>query len=137
MTLRRPPIDQRPVRNAAELAEVWECVLAGGSFQQRLVWMLFFDRFDRPVGPLLTLDDLPDGPYDVPTADLVGLCREFIDGPGAASSVAFLMSRPGGDPWTVSDRAWGRFLLGAGERLGGGWPTFWAHRHRAEEFVLR
>lgn len=99
--------------------------------------MLFIDQARRPVGPLITLDDLPDGPYDVSLTDMVGLCHEFVDGPGAADSVAFLMARPGGAPWTVSDRAWGRFLVAAVEEVGAEpWPVHWAHPREVEEFRL-
>ena len=137
MTVRRPPPDQRRLREPADLTAVWTSVLDGEPFRQRVVWMLFIDLTQRPVGPLITLDDLPDGPYDVKLDDLVGLCREFIDGPGAATSVAFLMARPGGVPWTVSDRAWGRFLVAGVEAVGAEpWPVHWAHRGGVEEFRL-
>lgn len=136
MTVRRLPADLAPLRSAADLTRVWSTVIAGEPIRGRVLWMLFLSG-PRPVGPLLTLDDLPDGPYDVPLEDLLGLVREFLEGPGAADAVAFLLVRPGGDPWTVSDRAWGRFLLGAVEQLGTtAWPVHWAHRRRVEEFVL-
>lgn len=97
--------------------------------------MLFIDQDRRPVGPLITLDNLPDGPYNVRASDLVNLCREFIDGPGSAGSVALLLARPGADPWTVSDRAWGRFLTSAVLEVNSTpWPVHWAHNSRVEEF---
>ena len=137
MTVRRPPADQRPLRDPADLTAVWTSVLAGEPFRERVVWLLFLDPARRPVGPLITLDNLPDGPYDVRADNLVDLCREFVDGPGDAASVAFLMARPGAAPWTVSDRAWGRFLVKAGEALGPEpWPVHWAHQRRVEELVL-
>lgn len=137
MTVRRPPLDQRPLLQAADLTRLWESVLAGEPFRKRVVWMLFLDGAQRPVGPLITLDDLPDGPYSVPIEDLVSLCAEFLDGPGGAESVAFLLARPGGAPWTVSDRAWGRFLTSAVEQLWGDpWPVHWAHQGCVEEFGL-
>lgn len=137
MTLRRPPRDQRPLHDAADLTRLWELELAGEPFRHRCVWLLFLDDARRPVGPLITLDDLPDGPYSVRIEDLISLCAEFLDGPGGAESVAFLLSRPGPAPWTVSDRAWGRFLTRAVEQLWGvAWPVHWAHHGRVEEFVL-
>lgn len=137
MTVRRPPSDQRRLIEPADLTEVWRSVLVGEPFRQRTVWMLFIDEASRPFGPLITLDDLPDGPYDVPLDDLVALCREFLDGPGTAYSVALLMARPGGGPWTVSDRAWGRFLVAAVEAVGAeAWPVHWARPRTVEEFRL-
>lgn len=137
MTVRRPPHDQRPLRDPADLTRLWASVLAAEPFRQRVLWLLFLDAARSPVGPLFTLDDLPDGPYDVRAGNLADLCREFVEGPGGAASVAFLMTRPGADPWTVSDRAWGRFLVKVGAELAPDpWPVHWAHQQRVEEFVL-
>lgn len=134
MTVRRPPTDLAPLRGPADLTAAWAAVTAGVPLLHRTVWLLFLDSRGR-AGPVITLDDLPDGPYDVPLEDLVGLCREFIDGPGSAASVALLLTRPGTAPWTVSDRAWGRFLTTAAARLSGPtWPVHWAHRHELTEF---
>lgn len=134
MTVRRAPTDLAPLRGPADLTAAWTAVTAGVPLRHRTVWLLFLDHRGR-AGSVITLDDLPDGPYDVPVDDLVGLCREFIDGPGAAASVALLLTRPGAAPWTVSDRAWGRFLATAADRLGGtAWPVHWGHRRELVEF---
>ena len=88
------------------------------------------------VQPAL-LDGVPDGPYAYEVADLARLARQLIDGPGDATSVAFAMTRPGGDPWTVSDRAWGRFLHATSADVGGTvWPAHLAHPKRLERYVL-
>lgn len=138
MTVRRPPRDLRPLHHPEDLTNIWRAVLAGEPLRQRVVWMLLLNSALQATGPVITLDDLPDGPYDVPAADLVGLCRELIEGPGEATSVAFLMSRPGSAPWTVSDRAWGRFLLNAAGQLAPPlWSVHWANQQEITEFVLR
>lgn len=138
MTVRRPPRDLRPLDEPADLTAIWRAVLAGEPLRQRVVWMLLLNPARQATGPVITLDDLPDGPYNVPEADLVGLCRDLIDGPGEAASVAFLMSRPGSAPWTVSDRAWGRFLHKAASQLGPPmWTVHWAHQREITEFILR
>ncbi|MCW2786381.1 MAG: hypothetical protein JWP74_2898 [Marmoricola sp.] len=76
----------------------------------------------------MVIEDLPDGPYDVPLTDLVDICRDIIGGPGGGGSVAMLMTRPGAAPWHIGDRSWGRFLLGAVAEIGGlTWPVHQAH----------
>lgn len=138
MSLHPPPTDQRPITGPAELADRWRQVLGSEPYRTRCVWLLFLDPARRPTGPVLTFEDVPDGPYDLAAADLAGTCREILDGPGGGGSVAFLMSRPGGGPWTVSDRAWGRFLDRAAQEVdqkAGGlrWPVRLAHRYDAAE----
>jgi hypothetical protein len=138
MNQRRPPRDQRPISSASELTALWASVVDGEPFRMRQLWWLFLDDWQRPVGPLLTIDNLPDGPYDVPRRDLTDWCAEILTGPGAAGSVALLLTRPGGRRWTVSDRAWGRFLVRAANEIEGrAWPVNWAHEGGVEEFELR
>jgi len=137
MSLRRPPRDPRPIASTADLTARWRDLLATEPFQVRTVWLLFLDPVRRPAGPVITVDDVPDGPYDLQVADLVVICREILDGPGGGGSVAMLMSRPGGAPWTVSDRAWGRFLNRAASAVGGTvWPVHQAHRYGVEALGL-
>ncbi len=138
MSIRRPPADQTPIHSADELTERWQRYLETEPFRFRALWALFLERTGRPAGPVITVDNLPDGPYDMEREDLVVLCREILDGPGGGGSVALLMSRPCGAPWTVSDRAWGRFLVGAADEIGGRvWPVHLAHRQTLERFVLQ
>jgi len=136
MSVRRPPEDQTPLASTAALTALWQQTVAWEPFRFRSVWLLFFDPGGRPIGPLITVDDLADGPYAVPLEELVELCRGIIDGPGEASSVAMLMTRPGGPPWTVSDRAWGRFLLRGAAEVGAAWPVHLAHSQALEQFRL-
>ena len=107
-----------PLHTAADLTALWRRVLHLEPLRCRSLWMLVVDGTRRPRGPLLTIDDLPDGPYDVPQADLVSWCTDLLDGPGGGASVALLLSRPGGGRWTVSDRAWGRLLVEVGRTAG-------------------
>jgi hypothetical protein len=102
-------------------------------FSDRRLWLLFLAPDGRPAGPLLGLDDLPDGPWDLPLDDLVTICRDILDGPGGGGSVAMLLTRPGRDSWHVGDRAWSRYLTAAAGRVGGRvWPV---HRANDRELV--
>lgn len=143
MTQRPVPTTDDPLLEPGDLTHLWSFLLGPEPLRARSLWLLFIDPERRPTGPVITLDDLPDGPYDVPRADLVGWCRDILDGPGGlggpdgADSVAFLLARPGSAPWTVSDRAWGRFLVAAREEVGRRpWPVHWAHRGGVEELRL-
>ena len=138
MSVRRPPEDQTPIASSDALTDVWRTIVAWEPFRFRSVWLLFIDPHGRPAGPLLTVDDLADGPYAIGLEELVDLCRGILDGPGGAGgSVAMMMTRPGGPPWTVSDRAWGRFLLRGADELGEPiWPVHLAHSHGLERFQL-
>jgi hypothetical protein len=128
-----PPEQMPAVRTQADLRNTWRALLGDLNHSDRRVWLLFLDRDGQPSGPLLTIDDLPDGPYDLPVDDLVTVCREILDGPGGGGSVALLVSRPGRDPWHVGDRAWGRYLTAAAHRIGGQvWPV---HRANARELT--
>ena len=137
MSIRRPPYDQQPIKSDAALKECWETYLDPEPFRFRVLWLLFIDTAGRPCGPVITIDDVADGPYDMDSDDLVTLCRSILDGPGGGGSVALLMSRTGVGPWTVSDRAWGRFLQRAADGIGGRqWQVHRAHRRTLETFVL-
>lgn len=137
MSQRRPPRDQKPLHTAADLTALWRWLLHLEPLRCRSLWILVVDPSRRPRGPLLTIDDLPDGPYDVPRDDLVSWCTDLLEGPGGGGSVAVMMSRPGGGGWTVSDRAWGRFLIGAVPEIGGEvWPVHLAHRTLVEQVRL-
>lgn len=139
MTQRRPPRTQDQIHTTADLTGLWRDVIGDEPLRFRALWLLFLDAARRPAGPLLTLDNLPDGPYDIDRADLVGWCDEILLGPGggAGGSGALLLTRPESTPWTVSDRAWGRFLVAAtAEIQGHAWPVHWAHRGGVEVFEL-
>jgi hypothetical protein len=137
MSIRRPPFDQDQITSDAELTRCWEVYLEPEPFRFRALWLLFIDAGGRPAGPVITIDDVPDGPYEMDSDDLVTLCRGILDGPGGGGSVALLMSRTGVGPWTVSDQAWGRFLQRAADAIGGRqWPVHRAHRRTLEGFLL-
>lgn len=127
-----PPRDMPAVHTEADLAVAWRALMGQLGFPDRRLWLLFLDSGGRPLGPLLSIDNLPDGPYDLSVDDLVTICREILDGPGGGGSVAFLLTRPGRDDWHVGDRAWARYLSASAHRIGGRvWPV-----HRANDRVL-
>jgi len=130
-----PPRDMPAVQTQADLLSTWRALMGDLGFPDRRLWLLFLDPGGRPLGPLLSIDNLPDGPYDLPVEDLVVICREILGGPGGAGgSVAFLVTRPGRDGWHVGDRAWGRYLTAAAYRIGGKvWPV---HRANDQELAV-
>jgi hypothetical protein len=123
-----PPDQTAPVRTQADLQRTWRALVGNVGFSDRRLWLLFLRPDGRPLGPLLSLEDLPDGPYDLEVDEVVTVCREILAGPGNGGSVAMLITRPGRGPWTVSDRAWARYLTAAADRIGGQvWPVHRAH----------
>jgi hypothetical protein len=137
MSLRRPPRNADPLRTADDLTPVWRELMIAPTFRDRSLWLLFIDYEKRPTGPLMTIEDLPDGPYDLPLTDLVGICRDILDGPGGGGSVAMLMTRSGAGQWHIGDRAWARFLVNASHDIGGiVWPVYRAHSEVLEVVEL-
>jgi len=127
-----PPADLPAVQTHDDLRRAWTLLMGRLGFPDRRLWLLFLDAVGRPSGPLLSLDNLGDGPYDLPAEDLVTICREILRGPGGAGSVAMLITRPGHDDWHVGDRAWARYLAAVGQHVGGRvWPV-----HRANDREL-
>lgn len=127
-----PPGQMPAIHTAGDLLRTWRALLGPLGFPRRSLWLLFLTAEGRPAGPLLTVEDLPDGPYDAAPDDLVAVCEEILDGPGARGSVALLVTRPGRDAWHVADRAWGRWLTVVAQRIDGPtWPV-----HRANDVVL-
>src|SRR4051794_23296389 len=124
-----PPDQMAAIRTPADLTRAWRALMGRLRFADRRLWLLFLEPDGRLLGPLLSLDDLPDGPYDLEVDEVVTVCREILDGPGGGGSVAMLISRPGRDAWHVGDRAWARYLVAATHRIGGQvWPV-----HRAND----
>lgn len=131
-----PPTQMPAVRSDTDLHRTWRALVGALGFTDRRLWLLFLDGRARPCGPLLQIDDLPDGPWAASPDDLVDLCRDVLDGPGTCASVAMLLTRPGPGPWHLADRAWARFLTTVAERVGAGvdgrpWPV-----HRAHDVAL-
>jgi hypothetical protein len=128
------PPDQMPaVRSAGDLLLTWRALIGDLGFDGRTLWLLFLQPDGRPLGPLLNIDDLPDGPHALEVDQLAALCREILDGPGSGGSLAMLITRPGRDPWHVGDRAWARYLTAVAECVGGQvWPV---HRANDRELV--
>jgi hypothetical protein len=123
-----PPDQMSSVRTQADLEHTWRALMGELGFSDRRLWLLFLDPDGRPLGPLVSIDDLPDGPCELPVDDLVALCREILDGPGGGGSVALLVTRSGRDPWHIGDRAWARYLTSAARQIGGQvWPVHRAH----------
>lgn len=121
------------IRTRADLGHTWRKLMGELRFERRCLWLLFLTQQGRPAGPLMAIDDLPDGPYDVSMDDLVALCRDILEGPGGGGSVAFLITRPGRHPWHVGDRAWGRYLTAACQQIGA--PVWPVHRANDDELV--
>ena len=106
-----------PIHSAEDMRQRWRALMGPLGFGERLLWIGF-------VGPdrrmIKVLSQVPIGvrPNRGRIEDLmVGLEVALVDfEPG--TSVALLLSRPGGDPVSAEDRRWATVLTGTAARVG-------------------
>jgi hypothetical protein len=109
------PAETPPLRDDAALERWLFDLLLGATHPQ--LWLFFLDEDDRPTGPVMPCDELPDHPDELATTDDLGtlpvtelfahrfanLMREFD-----FAQVVVVWERCGGDRITDLDRAWAR-----------------------------
>ena len=121
------------VRDASDLLFLWERLMGPEGFSTSTLWHVFLDRDGAVLRVILPIDDLPHEP----DADGLRTLREQIlpvileEG---ATSVAMLLSRPGPEPMTASDRAWARTARAVYGPLSP-WPIHFATRGRVRVFA--
>ncbi|MGV0718441.1 hypothetical protein ABQE93_23845 [Mycolicibacterium sp. XJ662] len=114
-----PPIESAtdPVHSAADMRRRWQALLGPLGFGQRLLWIGFVGA-DRRM--YQTMSQLPLGSR--PTRRLVGdvmsRLRFMVDNIEERTTVAFLLTRPGGGPISDLDRQWACLLTDAANEHG-------------------
>ncbi len=107
--------DVPPLRDDAALEHWLFDLLIGATHPQ--LWLFFLDDDDRPTGPVMPCDELPDHPDGVTATEDLGalpvvelfahrfanLMREFD-----FAQIVVVWERCGGDQITDLDRAWAR-----------------------------
>lgn len=93
-----------------ELTRLWRRLLAAESFEQRSLWVIFLDQYDRTLPVIFPVDDLPDQPDDRLVHNLAAIVDNIL-ATTTAVATAFLLSRPGPENMTDFDRRWARSLL--------------------------
>jgi len=98
------------ISNDVDLGLAWEQLMGPHGYDQRSLWLLFLDGEGRTLPAIIPISDLPP----VPGEDLLASLGSVLQGVTTSTeavSVAMLLSRPGNDVVTDSDRRWARALL--------------------------
>ena len=125
-----PPLtsaaDVPPVRTQEDLHRLWRMLMGPLGFGGRSLWVHLLDAAGRPTPVILQVEDLPPLP-DLGLHDgLRCIVDQLADGTGG--SIAFLLTRPGRDGITVSERRWAVALTDVVRRAGlHVWPVHWAN----------
>jgi hypothetical protein len=104
-----PPPPLTVIRTHADLFALWQALMGPGGFRIASVWLVFLDEDNRVQPVIMPIDDLPPEPDQPFLRNLARVVADLVD-QGCASSVALLLSRPGGSAMTESDRRWARSL---------------------------
>ncbi len=118
----------------AQLREHWTQLMGDWGFGQRTLWLLFLEQ-DRGLMPtIVPIDGLPQEPDDNSlqhVTDLVSTMRHEL----GAASTPMLISRPGPDIISASDRRWARILLDAAHDQVPRWPVHLATNATVQVFA--
>jgi hypothetical protein len=96
------------IRTERELFAVWQQLMGPGGFGSRTVWVLFLDPDGRCPGVIMPVEDLPPEP-DVEFLHGLASVIDGVELPDGASA-PMLLSRPGRQGMTGSDRRWAAAL---------------------------
>jgi hypothetical protein len=112
-----PPLkrleDMPPVLTQADLHQHWRALMGPLGFGRARLWLLFIGSDGMCDAPLVEVDELPLVPEQEIADNLLGICAQVLDEPGAR--VALLYARPGARHLTTGDRAWAAALTRAAE----------------------
>lgn len=97
------------VRTDTDLLALWQRLMGSGGFGRRSIWMVFLDGDGRPQPVVAPIDDIPEQP-DQRLLDALAKVIEGLIADGGVASVVLLLSRPGPQDMTGSDRRWARAL---------------------------
>jgi len=131
MDEKTPSLDEvkdLPIHSQADLDRLWRALMGELGFARRRLWVLLVCDDGRPIPHIVQVDEIPDVPGDH-LVHLLEMCQHLDDETG----VAILLSRPGSDGLTTSDKAWGAALLDAARATGVScWPL-----HVANDVAIR
>lgn len=121
-------VRELPIHSQADLARLWRALMGELGFARRLLWLVLVCDDGVPVPHIVRVEDVPDIPGDE-LLHLLQMCRQVDDECG----VALLLSRPGSDGLSASDKAWAAALLSAARTTGVScWPL-----HVANDAAVR
>jgi hypothetical protein len=104
------------ITTQAELCAAWQTLMGSSGYAGRSLWLLLLHADGTPVRRLTEIEELPEEPEAAVLDNLMLLCEELAHCGGMR--VAFLLSRPGRDGLSASDRRWAAELARAARRAG-------------------
>jgi hypothetical protein len=117
-----------PIHSQADLDRLWRALVGDLGFSHRRLWVLLVCDDGRPIPHVVQVDEIPELPGD-DLVHLLEMCQHLDD----EAAVAVLLSRPGSDGLTATDKAWGAALLAAARATGVScWPL-----HVANDVAIR
>ena len=104
-----------PVRTDAELRQRWQEVVASEPFDERTLWLIWFDAGGQMLPVVMPVDELPRHPHGQTLDGLRHVAASVLEDQAPGGSVAMLLSRAGPPSADACDRAWAQALgsLGA------------------------
>ena len=113
----RPAEEMHPITDERDLLAYWRALMGELGFSERVLWLLFVRGDGTPEPHVTQVAELPEYP-DGDLSGLMYVCREVGSGIGPDTTVAILISRPGGGGPSAADRAWGARIVRAARRDG-------------------
>ncbi|PRZ43545.1 hypothetical protein CLV47_102233 [Antricoccus suffuscus] len=108
-------VDAPHVTSLPDLVDRWHLILDGEFFDQRSVWMLWFDERGHQLPVVVPIDGLPDDLDERFLSGVQSICNVTRD--AGAHSFAMALSRRGTSQITTIDKQQTRALLAWGRSL--------------------
>ncbi len=112
----------------ADVHAMWMKIMAEEDFQQRSLWLVFLDGNGVTLPLLVPVDGLPNFPDRRLMRNLGSIVRQVVGDSTPAASVVMLLSRPGAETMTSTDRRWATAILRAVDPHLMRWPVHLATR---------
>lgn len=114
-----PPIESAtdPIGSPADLRQRWRALMGPLGFGGRLLWFAFVG-LDRRLTKVMSQVPIGARPAPAVVDQLMLGLSVLLDDNDEGSTVALLLTRPGGGAISNADRRWADTLTEAAERLG-------------------
>ena len=113
------PADSLPqIHNDRDLYECWRIMLGELGFTERTLWVAFILPDGTVIPHVVQVAEAPQFPSVEDITALYAMCTRELAYFGSEASIALLLTRPGADVVTDSDRAWGVSMANASRTTG-------------------
>ena len=97
-------LDRLKVSSQSDVQRMWELLMQPLGFRSTSVWVTFIGADDRPTRFLVEIAESEQLPEPHEVANLFDVLEQVCADEGDATSVAFLVTRPGRDSVNAFDR---------------------------------